>query len=217
MAPFDQFPQFLFPSSVLRPVHMTLTEPHPGLRSIVRTMEDPYFHKPSHHHHEVVFPPSFDVRESDSAFFLEGEFPGVGRKEDITIEKLGPRTLLVESNMARFDIGAEWGQLALTPLNTSQNEKEEQQHSRIMSNQGMTRERDQEGEDRLKNPWSAQTDGLHVRLAERHVGYLQRSFTFPSPVDIDALKARLRCGLLVIMVPKMRDGRSDSKKIDIED
>jgi hypothetical protein len=50
----------------------------------------------------MAFSLSFDGRESDSAFFLEAEFPGVGRKEDITIAKLGPRTLLVESNMARF-------------------------------------------------------------------------------------------------------------------
>jgi HSP20 family protein len=222
MAPFDQFPQFLFPSA-FRPVHITLTEPHPGLRSIVRTIEDPYFYNHPHHHHEGVFSPSFDVRESDSAFFLEGEFPGLERKEDIMIEKLGPRTLLVESKMARFNLNAEWGQPALAPLDAIQNEKAEQQHSHMRANPGMARERGQEGEDRHSNPWSEQqgvkrnADGLHVILEERHVGYLQRSFTFPSPVDIDALKARLRCGLLVMMVPKARDGKHDSKRIDIED
>lgn len=180
-------------------------EPHPGLRSIVRTIEDPYFHNPSHHRREVVFSPSFDVCESESAFFLEGEFPGVGKKEDITIEKLGPRTLLVESNMARFDLDAEWGRHALVPFSAIQNAN------------------DQEGEVRRDNPLSelqgvkGNTDSLHAMLAERHVGYLQRSFTFPSPVDIDALKARLRCGLLVMMIPKMKDGKNDSKMIRIED
>jgi hypothetical protein len=123
MAPFDQFPQFLSPPSAFRLVHVTLTEPHPGLRHIVRTTEDPYFHNPTHHHHEVAFSPSFDVRESDSAFFLEGEFPGVGRKENITIGKLGPRTLLVESNISRFDLHAEWGQLGPGPLNTIQDRR----------------------------------------------------------------------------------------------
>ena len=60
-------------------------------------------------------------------------------------------------------------------------------------------------------------DGLRVRLAECHVGYLQRSFTFLSAVDIDAMKARLRFGLLVMMVPKASDGKHDSRKIHIED
>jgi HSP20 family molecular chaperone IbpA len=36
-------------------------------------------------------------------------------------------------------------------------------------------------------------------------------------VDIDALKARLRHGLLVMMIPKKRDGKHDSKRIEIED
>jgi len=171
----------------------------------------------------VAFSPGFDVRESDSAFFLEGEFPGIERKEDITIEKLGPRTLLVESSMARFDLGAEWGQPALAPLNPVRERKVERHHSHVKENRGTARERGQEGEDRRSNSWSEEqgpkenADGLHVRLAERHVGYLQRSFTFPSPVDIDALKARLRHGLLVIMIPKMRDGKHDPKKIEIED
>ncbi len=204
-------------------MHITLTEPHAGLRSIVRTIEDPYFHIPSHHHHDVVFSPSFDVRESDSAFFLEGEFPGVVRKENIKIEKLGPRTLLVESNMARFDVDAEWGQHASVTPSAINNAQAEQHHPHGGQNREMTREREQEGDVRRDNPWSEQqgvkgnADGLHARLAERHVGYLQRSFTFPSPVDIDALKARLRCGLLVMMIPKMTDGRNDSKKINIED
>ena len=223
MAPFDQFPPFFFPSAAFRPVHVTLTEPHPGLRSIVHTIEDPYFRSPSHHHHEVAYSPSFDVCESDSAFFLEGEFPGVGTKDDITIEKLGPRTLLVESNMARFDLYDEWGLPALAPLSATQSGSVEQLHHHRGANRGMARGRDQEGGDRPDNPRSEQqdvrrdADGLHIRLAERHVGYLQRSFTFPSPVDIDAMKARLRHGLLVMMIPKARDGRHESRKIDIED
>jgi hypothetical protein len=43
MAPFDQL---LFEASAIRPEHVTLSEPHPTLRSIVNTIEDPYY---SHH------------------------------------------------------------------------------------------------------------------------------------------------------------------------
>jgi HSP20 family protein len=218
MAPFSQF----LPPSVTRPVHMTLAEPHSGLRSLARVIEDQYYSKPSHRYHEDVLSPSFDVRESDSAFFLEGEFPGVGRKEDITIEKLGPRTLLVESNLTRFNIDAEWGKAVLVSPGTIQSEMAEQQ-PHAMSDQGMIMERD-EKETNKQNSSSAERkeergneDGLGVRLAERHVGYLQRSFTFPCAVEIEALKARLRCGLLVMMVPKMMGAKIDSKTINIDD
>jgi HSP20 family protein len=218
MAPFNQF---LFPSSVIRPVHMTLTGPHPSLRSLVHAIEDPYFEKNTHHHHEDVYSPKFDVRESDSAFFLEGEFPGAMRKEDIIIEKLGPRTLLVESKVTRFDVRAEWGQSVLAPTSTAQSLKAEQ--PQMASDKGKTRKSDEEGAYEQNDPaaeWKEEKsrgDGLYIKLAERHVGYLQRSFTFPCAVDIEGLKARLRCGLLVMMVPKIRDTKNDSKKIDIED
>lgn len=56
---------------------------------------------------------------------------------------------------------------------------------------------------------------LHSKLSERHIGYLQRSFTFPSPIDIDGLTARLRFGLLMMMVPKVEDAKEDSKRISI--
>lgn len=174
-------------------------------------IEDPHYN--SHHVHEDVFSPCFDVRESDTAFFLEGEFPGVVRKEDITIEKLGTRTLLVEANVTRFNVEAEWGQSAVVPLKTAQDEKLAQQQSRGTSYEEPTGEPGEERTNRQKG----KEDGLHVKLGERHAGYLQRSFTFPCAVDIDALKARLRSGLLVLMVPKMRDAKNDSKKIDIED
>jgi hypothetical protein len=70
---------------------------------------------------------------------------------------------------------------------------------------GRGREEKQSGED------------VQAMLLERRVGNLQRSFTFPCAVDIDSLKARLRCGLLVIMVPKLSGEKRESKRIDIED
>jgi HSP20 family protein len=206
---------------------MTLTEPHASLRSLVRTIEDPYYSKASHHYHQDVLSPSFDVRESNTAIFLEGEFPGVARKEDITIEKLGPRTLLVESKVARFNVEAEWGQSASSHLGTIQGGNLEQQQPQGTSNRRIISEPD-EGKGDWQNFTLAESkeergeergrgDSLHCMLGERHVGHLQRSFTFPCAVDIEALKARLRNGLLVIMVPKIKDGKKDSKKIEIED
>jgi hypothetical protein len=86
---------------------------------------------------------------------------------------------------------------------------------RIWSNQGATMEK--ETRENSREEKEERDEGLQVRLDERRIGYLQRSFTFPSAVNIDALKARLRHGLLVMMVPKVTDAKDDSRRIRIED
>ena len=163
------------------------------------------------------FSPSFDVRESDFAFFLEGEFPGVGRKEDIVIEKLGQRTLLVQTTNSRFDIDAEWnphGSVALA----SGNAEAQQQHGPKAITPAVSNTQDESGDRRARQHSGERDEECYeVRLAERRVGYLVRSFTFPSPVNIDALKARLRHGLLLMMIPKVMEAREDSRRIHIED
>ena len=73
-------------------------------------IQDPYYNgniQPFVKHHNVSSP-LFDVRETDNAFFLEGEFPGTVAKEDILIEKLGPRTLLVETKQEHYDLQKGW-------------------------------------------------------------------------------------------------------------
>lgn len=53
-------------------------------------------------------------------------------------------------------------------------------------------------------------------LNERHVGEFQRSFTFPTEVDADNMKASLANGLLRIVVPKKVDEASVTKSISIQ-
>lgn len=203
MAPFDQL---IFPRSVLHPVHMTLSDQHRGLHSLIHTIQDPYYNsniQPFVKHHNV-FPPLFDVRETDDAFFLEGEFPGIGAKEDILIEKLGPRTLLVETKQEHYDLEKEW--------------EEYEANKGLASDTANAKSETHEKEDKhRKHDENAKEGVVRDILTERHVGTLQRSFTFPVAVDIGELKARLRHGLLVMMVPKMRGKEEDLKRITLED
>ncbi|RFU27773.1 hypothetical protein B7463_g8558, partial [Scytalidium lignicola] len=209
MAPLDQL---LYTQPVIRPVHVTLTEPHPNFRTLVRTLEDPYY---KHNYFQVkrhdVISPAFDVRETDGFFFLEGEFPGVSNKEEILIQQLGSRTLLVETKVERFDLEKEWGDFA--PKTRQDIEKEEvengieRSYSRRHKSIGHEHELEMEGHE----------DGVTVRLAERHTGYMQRSFTFPCAVELGALRAKMRAGLLVMMVPKSNGTEEPSKRIVIED
>jgi HSP20 family molecular chaperone IbpA len=52
-------------------------------------------------------------------------------------------------------------------------------------------------------------------LNERQIGECQRSFTFPSEVDADDMKASLADGLLRIVVPKKVGAASNTKSINI--
>lgn len=120
MAAINRFLQI--PSTVIHPVHVTLTGPHHGIRSLVRLIEDPYY-RGNLHYRDNAISPSFDVRESDNVFFLEGEFPGVADKKDIMIERLGSRTLQIRSSVARFDLRAEWSSAWMIPMEKGREEE----------------------------------------------------------------------------------------------
>jgi len=133
-------------------------------------------------------------------------------KSEIFIEELGPRTIQVESRVERFEFENEWATGSVTAAveaqakrekggNTGYEQEKEHHHGKYGRNSG-----DKEEE-----------SGIRERLTERHTGVLQRSFTFPSAVDISILKARLRYGLLVIRVPKANSVERGSKRINIED
>lgn len=119
-----------------------------------------------------AFNPRFDVRESQEAYHLDGELPGIARK-DIEIEFSDPQTLIVKGHTEReYQTGSP-----------------------------------EEGD--------AETGTNHRYWArERSVGQFQRSFSFPSRVDQNAVKASLKDGILSVVIPKAT--AATSKKITIE-
>lgn len=199
----------MYMQGVIRPVHVTLTEPQPGFQTLMNTLEDPYYkkHFPHVKRHDVISPP-FDVRETDTAFFLEGEFPGVSNKDEIVIQPLGNRGLLVETHVEKFNLEKEWGDFATKSDREEAHNGIEKTYAR--RHRGVGHEHDlEEGH---------ADDEVTVRLAERHLGYIQRSFTFPCAVDLKGLRARMRHGLLIIMVPKIVGSKEEqSARIAIED
>jgi len=189
----SSFEQLILPqiTDILRPVHITLAHPQSGLRSLIQTIHDPsYANVHSHMRHHSTYAPYFDVREDDNAFYLEGEFPGVETKDDIVIEELGSRTFSVEAKTARFDLSKEW-----SDVGDNWDSGSEQKESDVRD------------------------DNLTKKvLCERHIGYLQRSFTFITPVNIKEMRVKLRHGLLVIKLPKVQDTEKHSlSRIGIED
>ncbi|EPE33133.1 HSP20-like chaperone [Glarea lozoyensis ATCC 20868] len=186
-------------SSILRPIHITLTPTHQTLSSLVHTLDDQYYSDKNLSHpkaHDVTAP-FFDVREYAKTFILEGEFPGIGDPKDIVIDKLGPRTLLVEANTVRFALDDEWRD--------------------FQGEHGLWKEGEERTEAHEMKDGKETEEPYQVRLSERHVGCLQRSFTFPTAVDLDGARAKLRNGLLIIRVPKSQDiAKHDSSRIAVE-
>jgi HSP20 family molecular chaperone IbpA len=227
-------------NTLIHPSHVTVgavgPSHRPSLRSVFDYLGDPYFtsgkdlhqiHRNSDNEH--VFPPNFDIRETADAYYLEGEFPSVRDRDSIFIEHLGSRGLLIEAQSKKLDLSREWG-------NGTSWGKEDSAPSSIgpveSNGDGSVRTapvdkpsevpvaetvevkkskagKGQEG--------SEQPAGLKVRdcLSERPVGCLQRSFTFPEPLDYKNLKARLKDGLLRVRVPKLV-GASSADRFHIE-
>ncbi|KAF2182565.1 HSP20-like chaperone, partial [Zopfia rhizophila CBS 207.26] len=52
--------------------------------------------------------PDFDVRETEWAYFLEGEFPGIKDRDSIRLEWVDYRTLAIETRIPRIDLAEEW-------------------------------------------------------------------------------------------------------------
>lgn len=138
-----------------------------------------------------AFTPSFDIYETDSAFVLEGELPGMEDKSGINIEFTDGNTLLVR------------GKIEKSIQRTSPNIQPEAAKSSMPTTEGKST-----GAQALQHAdGSQETVGNPIEscrywASERTVGEFRRSFSFPGAIDVEAVKASLEHGLLKIVVPK---------------
>lgn len=139
-----------------------------------------------------TFSPCFDVHETENSYILEGEFPGLQNKDELHLEFMDQRTLLVRGRTERSH---QFGQ----PPRVTDTED------------GADGNKSKGGADGTKSKgWEDGTKDKETKpqqprywVSERSVGEFQRSFSFPTPVDVDSVKAELEHGLLKITVPKM--------------
>jgi HSP20 family molecular chaperone IbpA len=136
-----------------------------------------------------AFAPRFDVRETEDAYVLDGELPGIDQK-DINIEFTDPHTLVISGRTERsFEKG--------TPPEESGSEAGAQAG----------------GETETKAVEKVSDDHRYW-VSERSIGEFSRTFTFPAPVDQENVKASLKNGVLSITVPKT--AAPTGKRITIE-
>jgi HSP20 family molecular chaperone IbpA len=220
MAPFINL-NHPFASLLSHPVHTNIFEPTQGVRLLNNLVDDPWYTahlNQKYRNREGVTTPDFDVVETPSAYFLEGNFAGIGEKTDIKIEWVGNRTLVIEADVEREDLELVWG----VQLGEDDDEIKEAVKSDEPDHMWGDKARQNvsgRGEQALNGKEHKRQHHCRTWLAERHLGPMQRSFTFPRDIAADGLRAKLRNGVLLMMVPKAALDKKDEsrKRIVIED
>ncbi|KAL6238303.1 30 kDa heat shock protein [Aspergillus navahoensis] len=177
------------------------TIPTPGdFAPLFRLLDDYDNHRSTRSHTSVQsFAPRFDVRESNEAYHLDGELPGIPQS-NIDIEFTDPQTLVIKGRSER-----EYHSPNDNSNRTEQAETENQA-------QGQSNEVAKTGEKQISTKKAANKPRYWV--SERSVGEFQRTFTFPTRVNQDDVKASLKDGILSVVVPKA--AAPSAKKITIQ-
>jgi len=163
-----------------------------------------------------AFRPKFDVRELKDSYELHGELPGIDQK-DVNIEFVDPHTLVITGHVERSVSQGNAPSITQDePAGhiTAAAEKPTSSRKATVEEEGT-----KSSSPAIKGGNAALTESAEgpeytYWVSERSVGEFHRSFTFPSRVNQDAVKASLKNGILDVTVPKM--AAPVSKKIRID-
>jgi HSP20 family protein len=143
-----------------------------------------------------TFAPKFDVKEAKGSYVLEGELPGIDQK-DIEIQFVDDQTITVKGRTERTR--EEGSKPTATEVGDSNGAKDAQANS-SSTEVATTGSKD-----------VAKHDPHTYWVSERSVGEFARSFSFPNPVDQDAVKASMKNGILSIVVPKLEKAKTQRR------
>ncbi|MCJ1366967.1 hypothetical protein MMC16_006098 [Acarospora aff. strigata] len=161
----------------------------------------------------AAFQPKFDVREIKEAYELQGELPGINQK-DVSIEFVDPHTLVIKGRVEReHHEGDDGTQGRITDADNSS-----PSHKATVEEEGTSESKQDTSSSENKQVGQSDQNGGQPKprywVTERSVGEFHRSFTFPTRVDQDAVKASMKNGILNVVVPKA--SAPATKKITIE-
>ncbi|KAH7320666.1 heat shock protein 30 [Stachybotrys elegans] len=157
--------------------------------------------------------PRFDVRETDSAYELHGELPGLA-KENVAIEFSEPQTIIIRGRTERNYITTS------APADGSAQpaaiEERRNSHQATVEDapeaEGKTTDLSVASKPAAAKEQPA--DKAKYWLSERSIGEFARTFQFPTRVDQDNVSAGLKDGILSIVVPKAKKYESRSITIN---
>ena len=148
------------------------------------------------------FTPRFDVKEAKDSYVLEGELPGIDQK-NITIDFSDEQTLTIKGHTEEYKESGTRPQLETSAQDTKEKNSENTSDAKEVSTPGTSAVT--KADEPQHTYW----------VSERSIGDFSRSFSFPTRVDHDNIKASLKDGILSIVVPKVSKP-AGSKRIAIE-
>lgn len=157
-----------------------------------------------------TFEPKFDVSETKEGYTLHGELPGI-EQENINVEWTDGNTLTISGRTeSSYESSPSVEQGRVTEAEEDHKNKARQptiEAEHATSTEVTTTSNNKEVE-------QASPNQPKIWIRERSVGEFHRSFSFPSRVDQDGVKASLKNGILEIVVPKV--AKPANKKISIK-
>lgn len=155
-----------------------------------------------------AFSPNFDVHETDKEFVLEGELPGLSDKSNVSIEFADHNTLLVRGKIERsYSAGTPPTEPEQKKIDEHKPPKPTVEDEPETSTEVAKKQEKQE----VTKPVQPTTK---YWVSERSIGSFQRTFSFPGLIDEEAVSAKLKDGILTIVVPKRQ--HKAARKIAIE-
>ncbi|KAI9792892.1 MAG: hypothetical protein M1833_001004 [Piccolia ochrophora] len=185
---------------------------------IFRLLDDYDTHRSSRPSAVRSFQPKFDVREIKNAYELHGELPGIDQS-DVSIEFSDPHTLVIkgrterESTSGTPPAGRITGDVTDQSASSYQKATVEDEGAATSEASTPAVATPATSTTEVSKPASAQ-DAAKYWVSERSVGEFHRSFSFPSRVDQDTVKASLKNGILSVVVPKA--AAHQSRRINID-
>jgi len=213
------FPRF---AQELSPLFRIIDDYDRATRSVARGLDSGF----------QTFQPKFDVKELKDYYELNGELPGIDQR-NVSIEWTDGNTLSISGRTETYTENGTPPKAAIadTPAAGSLNDVAETGSEASYVKPSVSDENEDgetstvAGETNALTPATTNADQVtkHVEAAqptakywvsERSVGEFHRSFSFPTRVDHDTVKASLKNGILSVVVAKAK--KPQPRKINIE-
>lgn len=173
------------------------------------------------------FQPRFDVKETKESYSLTGELPGIDQK-NLSVEFIDEHTLTIKghtetvkesgSKPEAVEAAEPTAEATTTPETASvkshQATVEDEEPATTATEETPAESSEVAKTAAPEAPAKAEEPKQHNWISERHYGQFSRSFSFPSRIDQEAVKASLKDGILSIVVPKL--AAPESRRINVE-
>ncbi|KAK4207330.1 HSP20-like chaperone [Rhypophila decipiens] len=164
-------------------------------------------------HETKPLTPKFDLHETKETYELHGELPGFDR-DNVHIEFTDHQTILISGQVERsYSSSTAPGNLiqdgkkteAITETGEDHKPHKasvEDEESAAAKKNGAEKSNGVSNVVKHKDQKKTSEPTEKVWVSERSFGQFQRQFSFPSPIDQDAVKASLKDGILSVSIPK---------------